>query len=287
MWKWAALIVLLLIVAVVAILYLLYRSASVEADAAFADLEARAKPAGEGFDPADLADLPEIARRYFAHAIAPGTPLTTVASLEMEGTFLLGDAKQFQTYSMRARQILAPPAEFVWIPEMKSGLIEITGSDALVHGKAWTRFWIDRLVPVVNQPTSPDLVRSALTRSAMEAVWAPASLLPANGVGWSQTGPDTARLTFSTGIEPVDMRLDATGRVLQIVTMRWSDANREKTFRLQPFGASVEAEATFGGFTIPSQLKVGNHFGTQDYLPFFQARITAAHYLPVHPAPTD
>jgi hypothetical protein len=283
MWKWAALIVVLLIVAAVATGYLLYRTASAAADVAFADLEARAKPANERFDPAGLANLPEIARRYFAHAIVPGTPLRTVVRLEMEGRFLLGDTKQYQTYSMRARQILAPLAEFVWMPEMKSGLIEITGSDALVHGEGWTRFWINRLVPVVNQQTSPDLVRSALTRSAMEAVWAPASLLPAYGVGWNQTGPDTARLTFGTGIEPVDMTLDATGRVLKIVTMRWSDANPQKTFRLQPFGANVEAEATFGGFTIPSELKVGNHFGTQDYLPFFQARITAAQYLPRPP----
>jgi hypothetical protein len=287
MWKWIALGLILLIVAAVAVAYARYRSAAAEAATAFGDLEARAKPAGEGFNPAALADLPEIARRYFTHAIAPGTPLSTVVRLEMEGTFLLGDKKQYQTYSMRARQVLAPPAEFVWIPQMKSGLMEISGSDALVHGEAWTRFWINGLVPVVNQQTSPDLVRSALARSAMEAVWAPASLLPGNGASWTQTGPDTARLTFSTGIEPVDVTIGATGRVLEIVTMRWSDANPEKRFRLQPFGGRVEAEATFGGFTIPSQLTVGNQFGTQDYLPFFQARITAARYLPGPPDPPE
>lgn len=279
MLKWFALGVVLLIVAAVAVAWIQYRSAVAEADAAFADIQSRARPASGNFDHAMVSGLPEIARRYFTHAIAPGTSMSTVVRLDMEGVFLLGDAKKSQTYAMRARQVLAPPSEFVWIPEMASGLIQITGSDALVNGNGWTRFWINGLLPVVNQQTSPDLVRSALARSTMEAVWAPASLLPAHGVKWEQTGPDTARLSFGTGVEPVDITLDKTGRVLEIVTMRWSDANPEKTFRLQPFGGRVEAEARFGGFTIPSQLKVGNHFGTDDYLPFFQARITSANYL--------
>lgn len=61
--------------------------------------------------------------------------------------------------------------------------------------------------------------------------------------------------------------------------MRWSDANPEKRFRLQPFGGTADAEATFGGFTIPSRLNVGNHNGTDDYLPFFQAKVVSARHL--------
>src|SRR5690606_2566274 len=129
-WKWILLAILALIVVAVVVAFGLYRSASTEANAAFADVQARAKQASGPFDPAMVAGLPEIAQRYFAHAIAPGTPLSTAVRLEMEGTFLLGDAKQFQTYSMLARQVLAPPSEFVWVPEMKSGLMEISGSDA-------------------------------------------------------------------------------------------------------------------------------------------------------------
>lgn len=279
MWKWMLLATLMVVVAGLALAYRYYRSALAEADQAMGEVEAQVRPAAGRFDPATLAELPEIAQRYFRHAIAPGTPLSTAVRLEMDGTFLLGDAKQFQTYSMRARQVLAPPSAFVWIPEMKSGVMQITGSDALVNGRGWTRFWINGLLPVVNVQTSTDLVRSALSRSAMEAVWVPASLLPSNGVAWEQTGPNTARLSFATGIESVDLTLDGDGRVLEIVTMRWSNANSDQVFRLQPFGGRVEAEATFGGFTIPSQLKVGNHYRTDDYLPFFQAAITSADYL--------
>ncbi|MHA6731662.1 DUF6544 family protein [Devosia sp. A369] len=226
-----------------------------------------------------FSELPEIAQRYFTHAIALGTPLHKTVLLQMQGTFLLGNKASFQSYDMTARQILAPPTEFIWIPSMQLGVMQISGSDALVEGTGWTRFWINGLVPVVKLQATPNLNRSALTRAAMEAIWVPASLLPSNGVTWEQIGPNTARLAFKTGIEPVDMTLGPDGRVLEVVTMRWSDANPEKIFRLQPFGGTMEAESTFEGFTIPSVVKVGNHFGTDEYLPFFQAQITAAEYL--------
>lgn len=225
-----------------------YQQARREAELAADGVAARAKPSLGAFEPSMVEGLPEIARRYFGHA-------------------------------MTARQILSPAHEFVWTPIMHSGAMSISGSDTLVQGGGWTRFWINGLIPVVNLQVSPDLSRSARARAAMEAVWAPASVLAANGVTWAQTGPDTARLTFGTGTEPVDLTLAADGRVLEVVTMRWSDVNADKTFRLQPFGGTVEAEQTFGGFTIPSELEVGNHYGSPDYLPFFQARVTAADLL--------
>lgn len=250
-----------------------------DAEAAFDQIEGAATPPTAVFDEALLADLPEVARRYFLHAIAPGTLLRTTVRLRMEGQFLLGDKTKSQTYAMTASQILAPPDRFVWIPRMTSGPIEITGSDGLTDD-AWTRFWLNRILPVVNLKGGADLTRSALSRPALEAIWAPASLLPQNGAVWEQIGQDTARVTFNTGIEPVDLTLGPDGTVLKVVTMRWSDANAEKAFHLQPFGGTMEEEATFEGFTIPSRIAVGNHFGTGDYLAFFQARIIDADFLP-------
>jgi hypothetical protein len=114
----------------------------------------------------------------------------------------------------------------------------------------------------------------------MEAIWAPAGLLPINGVRWEQTGPDRARITVPSEIEPVviDLTLAGTGSVVALTTMRWTDANPEKTFAWQPFGGTVHAEGTFDGFTIPTMVRIGNHFGTEDYHPFFQAEITRARY---------
>jgi hypothetical protein len=198
----------------------------------------------------------------------------------MEGTLLLGDKQSFRTFRMRARQILAPPSEFVWIADMNAGLMQVSGTDALYRQHGWTRFWMFRSIPLVQAAATEGLDRAAAARPALEAIWAPASLLPQNGARWEQVGPDTARVTFGSGIAEIVMKLtlDESGRVVDIVTQRWSDANPEKRFQLQPFGGTMAAEATFGGFTIPSVVHVGNHFGTDDYFAFFNATITEAAY---------
>ena len=43
------------------------------------------------FEPGVVAGLPEPARRYFLRAIRPGTPLRTVAEIDMESELGLGD----------------------------------------------------------------------------------------------------------------------------------------------------------------------------------------------------
>ena len=60
--------------------------------------------------------------------------------------------------------------------------------------------------------------------------------------------------------------------------MRWSDANPDKAYRLQPFGGRLTDWAEFEGFRIPVQVEMGNLFGTPDYAPFFLARVTAARF---------
>ena len=45
----------------------------------------------QGFSADLVAGLPDAAQRYFLHSIAPGTPLLTVARIDMDGDFSLGD----------------------------------------------------------------------------------------------------------------------------------------------------------------------------------------------------
>jgi hypothetical protein len=233
-------------------------------------------------DIADLTDLPEIAQRYFRHAIAPGTPIYSGVELEMEGTFLLGDKSKFQAYQMSARQVLRPPEQFVWVPRLRSSGLTIAGSDALVGGEAWTRFFLIGLIPVANVRSSPDLVRSAQFRGAIEgSLWLPSTMLPENGARWEQVGPNAARVTLGSFSPEIVLHitLSENGAVREVVGQRWSNANPERRFRLQPFGGTMTAEATFQGLTIPTGISVGNHYGTEAYLPFFQARITHARFF--------
>lgn len=244
----------------------------------WAALEAGRDPAPPVYDPAMVADLPEVARRYFARAIAPGTPLHRAVRLDMAGSFILNGTE----LSMTARQILAPPGQgFVWEAEVGAGLIRFAGSDGYLAGaESWTKFWLRGLVPLVRVGGGPDHPRSAATRAMMESIWSPAALLPQAGADWVQTGPDTAQVHFPAlpEVAPVEITLNAAGDPVQAWAMRWSDANADRTYRLQPFGGRLMDWAEFEGFRIPVQVEMGNLFGTPDYAPFFLARITAARY---------
>jgi len=232
------------------------------------------------FDSAMVAGLPEVAQRYFARAIEPGTPLHRVVRLEMTGSFIMNG----NPMPMTARQILAPPRRgFVWQAEIGQGLMRFGGSDgyhATGDGRVenWTSFWLRGLIPLARIGGTDDHARAAATRVMLEAVWAPASLLPQFGAEWVQTGPDSAEVRFAgvQGIAPMQITLDAIGNLTEVQALRWSDANPEQVYRLQPFGGRMLEMRRHGGFLIPVRVALGNMYGTPGYAPFFLATITRA-----------
>ena len=237
--------------------------------------------APDRFDPQMVADLPEPARRYFAHAIAPGTPLLPVAVIEMTGAFSLGTREDPRDQPMQARQILAAPEGFVWAMRTRGGM-PVSGSDS---GK-WTRFRVFGLIPVARQGGDPDHTRSAYGRHVGEAViWTPAALLPGPGVSWEAVDDRTARVTVGHGrlSQAVDVTVDARGRPVTVVFQRWSDANPDREHRLQPFGAVMSDFREVAGYRLPFRVEAGNHYGTEHYFPFFRAEVTAIRFPGVQP----
>lgn len=247
----------------------------------WAALEQTATPAPPAYDPAMVADLPEVAQRYFARAIAPGTPLHALVRLEMAGGFVLNGTE----LPMTARQILAPAGRgFVWQAQVGSGLMRFAGSDGHLVGsdgaESWTKFWLWGLIPLARIGGTPDHARAAATRTMLESVWVPATLLPGSGAVWEQTGPDQALVSWRDlpDLPPMHLRLDAQGDPVEVWALRWTDANPDRVYRLQPFGGRVLETAVFDGFRIPVRVEMGNQWGTPDYAPFFLARVTAAEF---------
>ena len=232
-------------------------------------------PAPPLFDPAMVEGLPEVAQRYLLRAIAPGTPLSRTVDLSMEGVFLLNGS----ALPMRATQVLHAPEAFVWQSAFGSGALRLRGSDALAGAESWTRFGLFGLLPVARAGGNADHRRSAATRALMESVWAPAALLPLFGAHWEATGPDSARVSIpGLAVAPMELTLAPDGTILSLTAPRWSDANPDRSYRLQSFGGRILESRRFGGFTIPARVELGNHWGTPDFDGFFRATITAARW---------
>jgi hypothetical protein len=249
-----------------------------EAKRAKRELLMASLPLPERFDPAMVADLPEPARRFLRFAIQPGTRLNTVAQIRMEGELSLGSKQRPDYQPMHAEQILAAPHGFVWQVRLGRGaLIRIAGSDGMVGKRSWTRFWLSRLVPVARAGGDRDHLRSSLGRVVAEAaLWTPAFLLPRPGVIWMAVDADTARATVThLGMtQEVDIRVDAAGKPLWVRIPRWSNANPDQAYRLQPFGGEPSDFRSVQGYQLPFRLEGGNFFGTGEYFPFYRARVT-------------
>jgi hypothetical protein len=222
------------------------------------------------FDPAMVADLPEPVQRYFLAAIRPGTPLYRASRIEMAGTFDLGNRDAPKPLGMAARQVLAGPDGFVWQARLDSG---ISGSDS----GSWTRFWLMGLVPVARAGGDADHARSAFGRAVIEAaVWLPTSVLPQPGITWEAPDEHRVRVTVTRDgmTQSVDLTLDAAGHAVEAVLPRWSNANPDKAYQVQPFGGRLWDHRDFGGLVVPAQAEVGNFYGTPEYHPFFMSTIT-------------
>lgn len=168
------------------------------ANSVWNELAGRASASSTVFDPAMVQDPPEPARRFFLSTIRPGAPLHHVAEIRMGGEIGLGDKENPNYMPMRGHQIIAPPHGLVWKVEAGQGAMRIVGSDGFDGGNSWVRFWLLKSMPVVRAGGGPDHARSAFGRVVVEAVFfAPAALLPQNGITWEAVGTDQARATVT------------------------------------------------------------------------------------------
>lgn len=224
------------------------------------------------FDSVMIANLPEPARRYFLYTIELGTPLYTVANINMTGRFGMGTKIKPNYLDMTATQTLAMPAGFVWKMRAWRSLMTLSGSDS----ESWTRFWLMGLLPVAHMGGDPDHTRSAFGRYVAEAVfWTPAAVLPGPGVSWEGLDVNCARLTVRhQGLsQSIDVTVAPNGQPTQVSFERWSNANPLKQHRLQPFGGYLSEFRSFYGFHLPTHVEAGNHFDTEHYFPFFIADV--------------
>ena len=225
-----------------------------------------------------VADLPEPARRFFLHAIKPGTPLAHVAHIEMSGEIKPNEQMGWAPFT--ARQVLTAGRGFLWEARVWMRGMLVTGSDYYLNGEGRMRIAPLGIIPVVDA-AGPDIARAARARAVAELIW------------WL---PSSFFLEPAARIEPVDDRrfvavypldgeetrlkltVDDEGRLLEGVLPRWGNQTETGEFAYIPFGGKVEEERTFDGYTIASGASVGWWFGTERYREFFRVTLDRVSY---------
>lgn len=230
------------------------------------------------FDPAKLAGLPEPARRYLAHAIAPGALVATAVRLRMQGEIKLKDT----WYPFVAEQVIRWGRGFVWRARATMKGLPVTGSDRWIDGEGAMRWKMLGLIPVMTGD-GPDISRAALGRVQIEAIWLPTVLL-ARDVTWRALDPTHlgVNLHLADHEAHLDLSIEPNGRLRTACIARWGNPDgAPHEFREVPFGCIASEEKTFAGITIPTALRVGWYFGSDRFETegeFFRATVDHAEF---------
>jgi hypothetical protein len=235
------------------------------------ELLSRSTPPPQRFDPSMTGDLPEPARRWLTHAIAPGTPMWQSVELTMRGQIRLGAWRPFT-----ARQVLAPPRGFVWAATARLFGLPVTGFDRLSSGSGQMRWRLGGLIRVMSA-TGPDVTRSAAGRLAGEMTLVPTTFPAATWTPGSDDDRVVVTWRIDDEVESAELHIGPDGRLLGVLVQRWGNPDGAP-FGRYPFGVAIEAERSFSGVTIGSVLRAGWWWGTdrQPEGEFFRAEITGA-----------
>jgi hypothetical protein len=225
------------------------------------------------FDPTMADGLPEPARRWLTHVIRPGTALAGAVVVDMHGQIRIRRWLPF-----RAVQLQAPPDGYVWAARAALGPLHISGFDRYAEGSGQMNWRLAGRVPVLSA-AGPNNDRSAAGRVALDAVFVPTAFL-SEQVTW-RPGPDpdsaVAQWTVGEQVLPVELRVGPDGALRSVSMPRWGNPSGRPRAHY-PCGGMLDDERDFGGITLPTRLRAGYFFGTDEWAEgeFFRATITDA-----------
>ena len=218
-----------------------------------------APAARQVFPPPEIGILPAPVRRYLEHAIAPGTPLASAVRLRMHGAIKLG-----RWFPFTAEQVIHWGQGMIWRATVRMFGLPVSGFDRLVHREAALRWKLLGILPMMSA-SGADITRSAAGRVMAESVWLPSALC-GDDVRWTAGEPSQPKLRLTAAAETTElaMAIGCDGRLQTINMQRWGNPGSGK-FRYEPFGGFAEEERKFGGYTIPTRLRIGWYFGTERF----------------------
>jgi hypothetical protein len=214
------------------------------------------------------AALEDPVRRYLSHALHGDARRARGVRLEMKGRIRVGTWLPFNAVQE------SDGRSFVWrarVGTRRLTLLRVVDRFGAGAGATEGRIFGRRRV---FHDEGPDTSRSAAGRAALEAVFAPMSLLPERGATWH--AEDQTLIVATLEVQPerpeLRLRIGPDGALRSVSALRWGKAG-QRAFGYIPCGCEVHAERRFGDLVVPSRVAVGWWFGTPRYKPFFEAEV--------------
>jgi hypothetical protein len=167
-----------------------------------------------------------------------------------------GEIRLQRWFPFRAEEVIQRGRGMIWCATVRMYGLPVRGSDRFLDGDGAMRWKLLGVIPVVTA-SGPDVTRSAAGRLAAESVWLPSILLE-DGVRWTVLGASELEARLTLQGHPMELRLTVggDGRLEALALKRWGNPDGGE-FRLGDFGGMVDEEGTFGGYTVPTRLRVG------------------------------
>lgn len=248
-------------------------------DPTLKDLWSSAPPGREVLTPEVLANHPPAVRWLLAHALPVGLPLPTAVHLTMQGELRLRRWCPFT-----AEQVIVRGRGMIWEARVHMHGLPVKGWDRLVDGRGAMRWSLLGILPFLRADNA-DITRSARGRARAESLWLP-SLFTDPTLRWRPRDDRRVRVCLPPLDQPegdpegLELQLGPSGQVKAISLQRWGQPGGGP-YREEPFGAVVDAEGTFDGLTIPTELRAGWWPGTPRFEregEFFRCRVTEARF---------
>ncbi|MEA5509423.1 DUF6544 family protein [Crocosphaera sp. UHCC 0190] len=131
------------------------------------------------FHPYEFSHLPETARQYLEHAIAPGTAIASAVRLLMHG-----EIKLKKWIPFKAEQVICWERGLIWSATAWLNGFPIWGSDRIIDGVGAMQWKLLGLFPVMTA-TDSDITRSTFGRLQTESTLLP-SVFCGDDVSWTK-----------------------------------------------------------------------------------------------------
>lgn len=220
--------------------------------------------------------VPPGAANYLTNAIRPGAPLARQVVITFSGRVRLRPGGLWMHF--RATEMIRAGVSYQVTAHARRGPVRATIEDTYANGQARSRVRAFGIIPVRTE-RGPDLTRSARSRLVVESTWLPSAFHPALGGIWSDR-PYGSHLTLPVDGQEThaDFHLGPHGELTELRLRRWSNLTDTGAYGWVAFRATVEAERSFDGYTIPSEILASWRAGSEQEFDFFHAIVENARF---------